>query len=103
MAVGFSWKRYLSGLVLKRAQASQNTCDALDRVYCVGTAQLAQQSHPSQPMHNFIAMRVQAREGLIKDAEGRDLPLSAPSHENEKELVDYEGMLVTGAMAQRRG
>lgn len=54
-------------------------------------------------MHNFIAMRVQAREGLIKDAEGRDLPLSAPSHENEKELVDYEGMLVTGAMAQRRG
>lgn len=31
---------------------------------------------------------------------GRDLDLSPA---NEQELVDYEGMLVSGAAAQRRG
>ncbi|GBF87937.1 ATP synthase subunit alpha [Raphidocelis subcapitata] len=40
------------------------------------------------------------RQGLIKDEEGRDVVLSPA---NEQELVDYEGMLVSGAAAQRRG
>jgi len=42
-----------------------------------------------------------ARQGLIKDAAGHDLSLPAPA--SETELVDYEGMLVSGAVAQRRG
>lgn len=40
------------------------------------------------------------RQGLIKDAEGRDITLTP---QTEQELVDYEGMLVSGAVAQRRG
>lgn len=40
------------------------------------------------------------REGLIKDESGRDISLSPRT---EQELVDYEGMLVSGAVAQRRG
>jgi len=45
-----------------------------------------------------------ARQGLIKDSEGRDLPLPPPTSDSlEQEMVDYEGMLVSGAMAQRRG
>ena len=40
------------------------------------------------------------REGLIKDEEGRDISLNPRT---EQELVDYEGMLVSGAVAQRRG
>jgi len=42
-----------------------------------------------------------AREGLIKDPQGRDLIL--PSPKSDEELVDYEGMLISGAVAQRRG
>lgn len=40
------------------------------------------------------------REGLIKDEAGNDVALSP---QTEQELVDYEGMLVSGAVAQRRG
>ncbi|KAF8063752.1 atpA [Scenedesmus sp. PABB004] len=40
------------------------------------------------------------REGLIKDEAGHDVSLNPGS---EAELVDYEGMLVSGAVAQRRG
>jgi hypothetical protein len=40
------------------------------------------------------------REGLIKDEAGNDVALSPRT---EQELVDYEGMLVSGAVAQRRG
>lgn len=40
------------------------------------------------------------REGLIKDGQGRDVQLSP---QTEEELVEYEGMLVSGAAAQRRG
>ncbi|KAI8466349.1 MAG: alpha subunit of mitochondrial F1F0 ATP synthase [Monoraphidium minutum] len=40
------------------------------------------------------------REGLIKDEEGRDVELAPRT---EEELVEYEGMLVSGAAAQRRG
>lgn len=40
------------------------------------------------------------REGLIKDAEGRDVALTP---QNEQQLQEYEGMLVSGAAAQRRG
>ena len=43
----------------------------------------------------------QALEGLMKDAEGRDIAI--PSSEGEEQLVDYQGMLVSGAIAQRRG
>jgi hypothetical protein len=39
------------------------------------------------------------REGLVKDSQGRDIDLSP---QTEQELVDYEGMLVSGAVAQRR-
>ena len=38
---------------------------------------------------------------MIKDVEGRDVSLPTP--ESEAELVEYEGMLVSGAAAQRRG
>ena len=44
---------------------------------------------------------VQALEGLVKDAEGRDVLL--PIEEDDEKLVDYQGMLVSGAIAQRRG
>ena len=37
----------------------------------------------------------------MKDAEGRDIAI--PSSEGEEQLVDYQGMLVSGAIAQRRG
>lgn len=40
------------------------------------------------------------REGLIKNEAGNDVTLSP---QTEQELVDYEGMLVSGAVAQRRG
>lgn len=40
------------------------------------------------------------REGLIKDEAGHDVALRP---QTEAELVDYEGMLVSGAVAQRRG
>jgi hypothetical protein len=40
------------------------------------------------------------REGLIKNEAGQDVDLSP---QTEQELVDYEGMLVSGAVAQRRG
>jgi len=40
------------------------------------------------------------REGLIKDSEGREIDLQP---QGEEGLVDYEGMLVSGAVAQRRG
>eukprot|EP00775_Hariotina_reticulata_P002752 gene2752-3047_t len=40
------------------------------------------------------------REGLIKDESGNDVALTPRT---EQELVDYEGMLVSGAVAQRRG
>jgi hypothetical protein len=40
------------------------------------------------------------REGLVKDAQGNDALLAPP--QSEEELVEYEGMLVTGAVAQRR-
>jgi hypothetical protein len=52
---------------------------------------------------------MQAREGLIKDEQGRDAALPPPApgsgsgSVDERELVDYEGMLVSGAVAQRRG
>jgi F-type H+-transporting ATPase subunit alpha len=42
-----------------------------------------------------------ALEGLIKDEQGRDVLL--PITESNEELVDYQGMLVSGAVAQRRG
>ncbi|GAX73139.1 hypothetical protein CEUSTIGMA_g592.t1 [Chlamydomonas eustigma] len=42
-----------------------------------------------------------ALEGLIKDEQGRDVML--PITESNEELVDYQGMLVSGAVAQRRG
>ncbi|WIA34565.1 hypothetical protein OEZ86_012886, partial [Tetradesmus obliquus] len=40
------------------------------------------------------------REGLIKNEAGQDVTLNPAT---EQELVDYEGMLVSGAVAQRRG
>ncbi len=45
-------------------------------------------------------MLARMREGLIKDESGRDVALNPRT---EQELVDYEGMLVSGAVAQRRG
>jgi len=48
-----------------------------------------------------LAQLDMARVGLIKDAEGRDI--SMPDPQGEQELVEYEGMLVSGAVAQRRG
>ena len=45
-----------------------------------------------------------AREGLIKDEEGRDVHVDVDAAtKTEQELVEYEGMLVSGAAAQRRG
>lgn len=41
-----------------------------------------------------------ARQGLVKDAAGNDVPLPPPT--SEPELVSYQGMLVSGAVAQRR-
>ena len=41
------------------------------------------------------------REGLVKDIEGRDVAVAPP--ESEEELVEYEGMLISGSAAQRRG
>lgn len=43
----------------------------------------------------------QIREGLIKDSEGREVVLPTP--ESEEAMVEYQGMLVSGAIAQRRG
>eukprot|EP00798_Chlamydomonas_sp_ICE-L_P012133 gene12133-15243_t len=40
-------------------------------------------------------------QGLIKDSSGNELDMPVPVA--EEELVDYEGMLVSGAVAQRRG
>ena len=48
-----------------------------------------------------VSLSLQAREGLIKDPQGRDIAL--PSPKSDEELVDYEGMLISGAVAQRRG
>lgn len=75
------------------------------------TSGLDAHSHPTRPRSLACAashrravlprcLHLQAREGLIKDANGRDLSLPAPG--SEAELVDYEGMLVSGAVAQRR-
>ncbi len=44
---------------------------------------------------------LQALEGLVKDNEGQDVAL--PQEEDNEKLVDYHGMLVSGAIAQRRG
>ena len=52
----------------------------------------------------------QARQGLIKDSQGHEVALPAPdtstdgaTGSGEEELVNWEGMLVSGAVAQRRG
>lgn len=42
------------------------------------------------------------RQGLIKTEVGKDADLAAFVR-SEEELVEYEGMLVSGAVAQRRG
>lgn len=56
-------------------------------------------THPTnQPTPPCLC--AQARAGLIKDSEGRDI--SMPDPNTEQELVDYEGMLVSGAVAQKR-
>ncbi|KAG1671376.1 hypothetical protein FOA52_011873 [Chlamydomonas sp. UWO 241] len=40
-------------------------------------------------------------EGLLRDNDGNEITI--PSDEEDEKLVDYQGMLVSGAIAQRRG